>query len=581
MQVNFLNQANPNIGMVIGKEALVPVQVPASLPAPVPVQVPSQVPTQVPAAPPAPVPSAPGGPPAWALQLTQGLTQSMNMMNQKVDGLGVLRQEVESHMQQQTQFLGNLQQKVSQLEQQIQEGAGAGAPPPPTTQYFAVANGRKGSRIYTTLEAALSAMEGSPPKGTMQVFDNYPDAEAWIKANHEEESPEAPRQYYAVFNGLGGNLVYQDLDQAYQAFTGRPDSKWRVFPTYQEGCQWLASQSSAQVPQAPPSSMEAPSPLEADMFNPTSGSREPPLPSWGIDDSTGQEDEAYGMNINMGAAHILKHIVPPGMQPRDVEELAGIMIDAVAVPGKDTCADESEGLAQVMGFAFAELGQTAHLANSGQNQRKNWKWQNTKNLSLKKVEDLEELGELATEAQAAKKKILIRLADMQKAIFLKYPWSKFLIESWSKKGPITQLCTETLEAYLSLLIHLRTLGINSGWKQAKFEADEHIKKLDQIRADSNSRVECLLRNYTYLRDGQEANWYSSKLDHKRVMLCMATSNGGAAAPWTCKKCGTGILHPEGQPCPFKSLSNKEALKRVTQILGGHLGLADEDRGKNS
>ena len=170
----------------------------------------------------------------------------------------------------------------------------------------------------------------------------------------------------------------------------------------------------------------------------------------------------------------------------DAEELAGIVIDAVAVPGKDTCADESEGLAQVMGFAFAELGQTVHLANSGQNQRKSWKLQNMKNLSLKKVEDLDELGELAMEAQVAKKKTPIRLSDMQKAIFLKCPWSNFLIESWSKKGPITQLCTKTLEAYLSLLNHLRTLGINSGWKQAKFEADEHIKKLDQIRADANS-----------------------------------------------------------------------------------------------
>ena len=108
----------------------------------------------------------------------------------------------------------------------------------------------------------------------------------------------------------------------------------------------------------------------------------------------------------------------------------------------------------------------------------------------------------------------------------------------------------------------------------------HIKKLDRIRASANSRIECLCKNYTYLRDCYSDEWRSSKLDHKRLISMtqqISTLNSlPTGAGWCCPSCKTSFIHTKDTPCPLAHLSNKQAAKAVANLFAGKLVLPPQE-----
>jgi hypothetical protein len=166
-----------------------------------------------------------------------------------------------------------------------------------------------------------------------------------------------------------------------------------------------------------------------------------------------------------------------------------------------------------------------------------------------------------------------------RSIFSKLHWSEDMIQAWSASNWFLRIGKDTLEHYVALHLHLFTLSNTEGWSYAQEALKHYGSKLVQFRRTNTSRLVCLLKIYIFLRDARKSDFYSAKLQEKRnhAMLAKITSlemgggggggNVGSARAALCKKCGLEP-HPGGvKKCWFRSLSDAEAKKRATQLMG--------------
>jgi len=163
-----------------------------------------------------------------------------------------------------------------------------------------------------------------------------------------------------------------------------------------------------------------------------------------------------------------------------------------------------------------------------------------------------------------------------RAILSDLHWSEASILAWSQLNWYQRLGNDTLEYYTNLHLHLIELSLKQGWSYAAISLAHHTSKLANIRAQAPSRLCCLVRIYIYLRDANRQSFYSEKLQEKRNREVMeeisslkalgggSGSGGGSDAP--CKKCGMGLHSGGKNNCPFKSLSDVEAWKKMKALF---------------
>jgi len=175
-----------------------------------------------------------------------------------------------------------------------------------------------------------------------------------------------------------------------QAHQEAPGSQLQVFLHHDQAWEWIFAQGAQLNPIAPkiPAPLRSPtgvaeafpeeplvspSPLQEPWVNhhPHGRSSGPavPLLAIGKDPSTKIKNEAFGINLNKGAACILKGITPPGLTPGDSEDIGAVFMDGVGCPGKET-TDDSDTVAH-LSMAIEEISQRMHQDQSGQNQKKN------------------------------------------------------------------------------------------------------------------------------------------------------------------------------------------------------------------
>mmetsp|Transcript_7335 Transcript_7335/g.17361 ORF Transcript_7335/g.17361 Transcript_7335/m.17361 type:complete len:162 (+) Transcript_7335:1413-1898(+) len=122
--------------------------------------------------------------------------------------------------------------------------------------------------------------------------------------------------------------------------------------------------------------------------------------------------------------------------------------------------------------------------------------------------------------------------------------------------------------YMSLLIKLRqyALQCEGGWDQWKVHRTFHANKLISIRTLSNTRTNCMLRVYIYLRDQEKKGFLSEKLQvkineaiyeqsRKKPMEFEAASAGqGDQTRHSCSHCQSNLHNGGKTQCLFKDLS---------------------------
>jgi hypothetical protein len=433
----------------------------------------------------------------------------------------------------------------------------------------------------------------------VKIFPTEALAWAWIRTYQEPLKPAGSPKCYAVATGLTSSTVYPNPNVAVQAQQDSPDAQLQVFDNYDQAWEWIFSvgaQLSSGFPKVPvplgsPTGVadvlpEEPvtSPIQLQEpwvdHHPQGRSSGPavPLLAIGKDPSTKTKNEAFGINLNKGAAYILKGVDPPGLSPSDAEDVAAVFRDGVGCPGKET-TDDSDAVAH-LSMAFEEISQRLHQDQSGQSQKKNLRWRSSKILTLRDPNNYEELKELGSEILEAKGDAITKVIDSLEAIFEKYPWAPEIIHSWSQYGFVTRMARDTVEWYHHLIQHLLSLSFTVGWDVAKEKLKFHVKNLDRIRTDANTRLECLCKNYAYLRDGHSEDWRSAKLDHKRLLAMTQKVADLQVLPtgegWTCSKCKTSIIHNKSTTYPLQHLPNKDVAKMVGLMFAGKSVLPQQE-----
>jgi hypothetical protein len=139
------------------------------------------------------------------------------------------------------------------------------------------------------------------------------------------------------------------------------------------------------------------------------------------------------------------------------------------------------------------------------------------------------------------------------------------IEAWAHGGYITRVTQDALDYNLSLHQHLMGLSSSGApWDYVnKMELDHYVEELGLIRATADSWLQAILFHCAYLRDGQNKNWHSDSLQHKRNMDVFSCHNEGTgisgddasnigSALSHCPKCSSN-LHTGGRAnCPWST-----------------------------
>jgi hypothetical protein len=303
------------------------------------------------------------------------------------------------------------------------------------------------------------------------------------------------------------------------------------------------------------------------------GTREglrPPIELAGEDPSLKKEDEVWGIDVGAGERAVRDKLCPPGLPTNIQKGMVDSMVDAVATPGGSVGGtNEDVSGTDILGQAMEELVYQGRGGEDG-GRKAELSWRQLKNTTLRKITDQEKLRKQIKTLVKLREKIPKRIVKACKNGLVRAGWTDpLLIEAWSQGGYLMRIGRDSMDYYLSLHQHLMGLASSEvPWSYVQVEIDHHVEELDLIRSSADSRFQCILCMYCYLRDGVSANWHSSSLQYKRnldAMVICNTSPGGSS-PLSCTKCQT-TLHSGGRGnCPWRTLSDAAAKKKGVAVL---------------
>jgi hypothetical protein len=276
-------------------------------------------------------------------------------------------------------------------------------------------------------------------------------------------------------------------------------------------------------------------------------------------------------------------MLPPDLPDGIAKGLANSVVDPVAVPGDvlGGNSDESAGNKMaLLGAAMEELANKQSRTHAEGASRADLHWQSGKCTSLRQVKRLEMLRKRVS--------VLLKLCDMiikqtitsVRNACKQGSWQDpERIEAWAHGGCITHVTRDAIDCCLSLHQHLMGLSSSGApWDHLKMELDHHVEELGLIQATANSWLQAILFLCPCLRDGQDKNWHSDSLQHKRNMDIFSCHNEGTgvsgddastidSASSHCPKCSSN-LHTGGRAtnCPRSTSSDPAAKKLAAKAL---------------
>jgi hypothetical protein len=302
----------------------------------------------------------------------------------------------------------------------------------------------------------------------------------------------------------------------------------------------------------------------------------------GPDPSAKKSDEVFevdlGSELDLRAASL-----PPNSPDGASKGLANALVDVTAMPG-GFCGginNESDG------DEMALLGEAMEeLVSQGRNQmegaaKADLHWRSSKRTSFRQILGLDSLRKRVKVLLKMRDKVVKHAIIAVRNACKRGGWEDLeRIEAWAHGGCLTRVTQDSLDCHLSLHQHLMgLLSAGAPWSYVKMEQDHHIEELDLFCAAQDSRLQDLCSLHACLRDGQNKNWHSDELQHKRNMDVFArTTEGGV--PGTpekhlstlggssshCDKRGTNLHSGRRENCPWNSMSNSEARKLANKFI---------------
>ena len=370
-----------------------------------------------------------------------------------------------------------------------------------------------------------------------------------------------PSWYALVFGKDGRSGVFENEAQA-ESFR-IAHSLIRKFSVEEEAWEWvrkalLQHTSSPTGPDLPPPVVPGPA--------------MPPIRLAGKDPSMGESNELFDQSLKVGAKELQTKLSPPGVDEKMAKNLGHTLIDVVALPGKHSQTETDE-----IGTDIARTLDEIAGRNDDDNEdnRVDTKWRNASRNRLSTVKTAADLLEHHKDVLDISDEVIQKVMVTQETILLKTEWPTEILEAWCFGGYLTTISRRSTSLYLSLLNHLLRMHTATSWELTKKEIDYYVKKFQTFRDHASSRLHCLCRIYTFLRDCCDESWRVAELDQfkleglysKMEQISVASSVTGTEegkSGKVCPKCRTG-LHGLS-PCPLKGFSQEEAKKRGRAIV---------------
>ena len=398
-------------------------------------------------------------------------------------------------------------------------------------------------------------------------------------SSSDSRSPSPPRKVYAVVNGQWDECgVFFSRREAKRSVL--PGGYHHRVPTAAAGWKYIRSKVGEQAPSeplpepTPPRTARIPEVVRE--FPPARappsrvdemGFGEVPLPSLefqGKDRSVLNDDEFFGLQVDVDPRTLKAQIAPPGLNPGDVSDSCDLVVDAVSLPGSGKSAsviEQDDSMAH-LSESFLHLAVATRQERNGEERRRDLKWSQPSRNVMKTLKNEDDLAEMLHHVRQVEHTRLRSLVADQRAILHSYMWPDHVVEAWCYRGVIYAISSKAIQYYISLLEHFMRMSRTLGWDAVKQEMDYHVRKWEIIRNQAHIRVVAMIRLYIYLRDGAHQDWLFPKLERNKLVSLYKTlqefgSGGKSGSPFLCPQCHTS-LHSKEMGCPWAAMSGSKA-----------------------
>lgn len=383
-------------------------------------------------------------------------------------------------------------------------------------------------------------------------------------------------KFYALRSGVLSAVV-QGQDKLREALSSFPQAEHQVFDTEQEAKQWLETSSQTTDRLAPLQQSQVDLPLQATLrkdhrtpnasSTPASGSLMH-IRGNGPDRSTGTKDEIFGVKLvdrQLGTA-----MCPAGISADGANDCMQAMPDVSALPGKsgvtqDPASSGLDNLGQSL-LEYLPLAQRPRVQRDTQ-------WRSERRNALSSIKTTEDLTDMIQQFHDVEEMVMDNFKRALANTLDYHGYTEDQSEIYFELGAVPSIVRASLRFYYALLMKLRqyTMQCEGGWDQWKVHLAFHAKKMLLIRLHSQSRTDCVLQTYIYLRDQERNSFMSDKLqakineaiyDQTRKMLTeqeeVVPTSHGDQTKHNCGHCHSN-LHMGGKAkCLFKELSATKA-----------------------
>jgi hypothetical protein len=301
----------------------------------------------------------------------------------------------------------------------------------------------------------------------------------------------------------------------------------------------------------------------------------------GSDPSTGTKSELWGVKANEDLS-MLQAWSPPGMTLEKQVRFGDQTLDAVGLPGTSSQGSEDFEMGRMSdAFLMMATGRAATTHNLLQGATDTG-YKQEKRTTLGNVLSLEDLDTRLQSLVSNQHTVLEHIEGNLKVVLMGAGYTSGDAKLLAHDSPFLRLSTGSQSAYIGLHMHLLNIALSHGWAHTKSELSYHVKKLKEIRALYQSRLQVVAHNYCYLRDLQTQKWQTFGIQDLRIqelqasMGVLGSSPVSGLAPPTppptsgrvhhCNHCKTS-LHPGNKAsCLWKVSSATEARRAGATAL---------------
>ena len=248
----------------------------------------------------------------------------------------------------------------------------------------------------------------------------------------------------------------------------------------------------------------------------------------GKDESTGKQHWLFGMKNTSNLCRVLAGCEEDKSRKARVfsMSMSEAIYDSVGCPNTSYGADDTEDKMDLLTQAMSNL--TSATTDLEDKVIMDHNWKNKGRVSCRNITSSDILNSRVEDLEEFRYDIQQRMVDTVSEVLVAFGREEDTAVTEAENSVYYRIAYDTLQNYISWHKFLQGVVVEHGFAEALLFIRDVSSKLISYRTTYVSKVQCLARTYTYLRDLQDDNWVTQKMHAKRVnrLLSGITKGGG-------------------------------------------------------